>query len=295
MKILLSGGTGLIGSMLTQALQANGHVVHILSRTPRTENEFEWDLQNGTIDPDALKGVDGVIHLAGAGIADKRWTASRKKLIIDSRVQSAELLKKAIRKSGENCRFFITASGVNYYGTVTNDHIYRETDPPGNDYLGDCCKQWEDAAFTDNPAPRVVALRTGVVLSAKGGALEKLSMPIRYGIGSPLGSGKQYVPWIHIRDLVALYLKAVEDETMQGAFNAVADEHVYQTKLTKTIAAKLGRKIWLPNVPAFALRLLLGEMSSIILEGSRISNEKVIRQGFVFRFPKLKEAIEDLV
>lgn len=189
MNILITGGTGMIGQALVDALRSKGHGVRILSRSPKMSNEYAWDISSREIDPKALKDIDGVVHLAGAGIADKRWTASRTKEIIDSRVESAELLKEAMRNSGENFKFFITASGSNYYGTTTSEKIFCETDAPGDDFLGRCCSLWEQAAFEKNPAERVVALRTGVVLSSEGGALEKISLPVRWGIGAPPGNG----------------------------------------------------------------------------------------------------------
>lgn len=295
MNILITGGTGMIGQALVAALRDKGHGVRILSRSPKKPNEYAWDIAHGTIDLQAVKDIDGVVHLAGAGIADKRWTKSRKKEIIDSRVKSARLLKSAMRESGAAFRFFITASGANYYGTLTSEKIYRETDPPADDFLGRCCELWEQAAFDDNPADRVVALRTGVVLSAEGGALEKISAPVRWGVGAPLGSGGQYVPWIHLDDLVAMYVQAIEYSDMEGAYNAVADEQVNQKQLTKGIAKVYGRKLWLPHVPAFALRLVLGEMSNIILKGSRLANDKVKKQGFRFQYPQLEEALRDLI
>lgn len=297
--ILISGGTGLVGQALTKRLTERDDRVHILTRSnpgkkSAGEYHFLWDLKKGTLDPDALKGVDGIVHLAGAGIADKRWSPARKKQIIDSRVKSAELLKQGIRESGD-CRFFITASGSNYYGTKTTEKIFEEDDPAGDDFLGMCCIEWEGAAFDDNPADRVVAIRTGVVLSNGGGALEKLAAPVKWGFGAPLGSGKQYMPWIHLDDLVSVYLAAIDNSQMKGAYNAVADEHLNQKELTKAIAIALKRPLWLPNVPAFALKIALGEMSEMLLKGSRLSNKKLRDTGFKFRFSEIQPALNDLL
>ena len=246
------------------------------------------------MDISALNGVDGIIHLAGAGIADKRWTSSRKKLIVNSRVQSAELLAREMRHSDGTFDFFITASGSNYYGTKTSDQIFKETDPAGDDFLAQCCVKWEGAAFGPNPAQRSVAIRTAIVLSEKGGALEKIAAPIKYGLGAALGSGKQYTPWIHITDLVDIYVFAVENTKMSGAFNAVADEHLTQKELTHAIAAVHDRKIWLPNVPGFALRIALGELSNVLLKGSRLSNERIKQAGFQFSYSTISGALQDI-
>jgi len=300
MKVLITGATGLIGSMLCETLTARGHQVNILTRRIPEKREdhiqyFEWNIAASKIDKSAFEGVNSVVHLAGAGIADKRWTGSRKKEIVNSRVLSAELLVKSMNASGLNFDSFISASGANYYGTQTTDEIYSESDSPGVDFLADCCLQWEHAAFNNNPAKRVVTLRTGVVLAAKGGALEKIAAPVKKGIGAALGSGEQYVPWIHIDDLVELYYSAILSPMYAGSYNAVATEHLNQKELTTAIAKAYGKKIWLPNVPAFVLELALGEMSEVILEGSRLSNEKVLKNGFVFKYPGIQAALKNLI
>lgn len=298
-NILISGGTGLVGTRLCEVLSARGHEVRVLSRSPKGHQQgfkaFQWNLKNGIVDPAALDGIDGVIHLAGAGIADSRWSDARKRLIISSRVDSAELIKSALRNEGIKPHFFITASGSNYYGTQTSAHVFTETDAAGNDFLGSCCALWEGAAFNENPAARVVALRTGVVFSKTGGALEKLVPPIRFWLGAPLGSGKQYVPWIHLNDLVNMYVKAVEDSSVSGAYNAVAPQHLTQSDQTTIIASVLKKLLWLPNVPAFVLKAVLGEMSSIVLEGSRLSADKIQRAGFAFKYDTAEAALEDVL
>ena len=298
-SILISGGTGLIGSALVNELLRRGHSVRVLSRSgkgvPKGATACLWNPTEGSMDASAVEGIDGVIHLAGAGVADKRWTEERKNLIIDSRVSTAKLIKKTFREQGIKLRFFITASGSNYYGTTTTSHIFEEREPPGSDFLGACCRMWEDVAFVENGAERTVALRTGVVFARGGGALDKLVLPIKLWAGSPLGSGKQYVPWIHIDDLVAMYVKAVEDDAMQGPYNAVAPEHITQAEQTKIIANILKKPLWLPNVPAFVLKLMLGEMSSIVLQGSRLSSEKISKAGFNYQFPTAEEALRDLL
>lgn len=297
--ILITGGTGLVGQALVPRLLNAGHTVRVLSRTKRKSDEvfldfFQWDLEKGFIEADALDDLDGVVHLAGAGIADKRWTEPRKRTIIDSRVESANFIQNELQKRGQTLSFFITASGSNYYGTETKEHIYTETDPPGNDFLAHCCMLWEGAAFEGSLAQRVVAIRTAMVLSETGGALSKMAMPIKYGLGAAFGSGEQYTPWIHLNDLAAIYLWAVENE-VGGAYNAVADEHLNNTQLTGAIARAYNRKVWLPNIPGFVLRIALGSMSDILLKGSRISNARLHEAGFDLQYPTIDKALNDLI
>lgn len=294
MKILISGGSGLIGSALTKLLMANGHEVNHLSRSKSSENNiptFVWNLAKGEIDEAAFDGVEAIIHLAGAGIADERWTEKRKKIIIDSRVESANLLYRKAKELKPPLKVFISASGINYYGMKTTDKIYTEEDRPTDDFIGKCCLLWEEAADQFDDIARVVKLRTGVVLSAKGGALEKIAKPIKLGVGAPLGSGKQWVPYIHIDDLCAMYLEVLENETYEGVYNAVNGDHITNKDLTKKTAKVLGKPLWLPNVPSFVLIAALGDMSGLVLDGSRASAEKIKNQGFEFRFENLEEAL----
>lgn len=296
-KVLISGGSGLVGTALRQKLLARGYGVHILSRHPEDvegTKAFEWDVANQTIDLKAFEGVLYIIHLAGAGIADKRWTDERKKIIIDSRVQSAKLLLKGVNDSGIDLTAFISASGINYYGTKTTEKIFVETDPPSTDFIGECCVKWEAAADEFHSLARVVKLRTGVVFSPKGGALERIAQPIKLGVGAPLGSGKQYMPYIHIDDLCEMYIHAIEDEKMEGAYNACNGDHITNKELTKGIAKVLNRPLWLPNIPAFIMKMLFGEMASILLGGSRASAEKIKTEGFKFEYDNLSDTLADI-
>lgn len=298
--ILISGGTGMIGRALTDKLTSAGYQVHTLSRNPAStgiqgERQFAWNPANQYLDLTALEGVMGVIHLAGAGIADQRWTKKRRREIISSRIQTAELLKTAMRQSGAAYRFFISASGGNYYGTETVQHIYDETDPPGDDFLATCCVLWENAAFYENPAERVVVLRTAMVLSKTGGAFPRLNSPVRNGFGVVLGGGNQYSPWIHLEDLVEIYFRAVSDSNFQGAYNAIADAPITHAEMMHKMADAYNRKIWLPKIPAAFLKIGLGEMSSMLLKGSRLSNQKLRASGYRFRFPDITAAFNDLI
>ena len=288
-NVLITGGTGLVGTELTKLLKKENYNVRILTRTPDADNEFKWDIKNNYIDPKALENLDYIIHLAGAGIADERWTAKRKQVIIDSRVETANLLYRKIKEGNITLKRFISASGSNFYGAKTTQKIYEETDAAGNDFLGDVCIKWEAAAnqFENLNIP-VSILRTGIVLSEKGGALEKMLTPVI----SPLGSGNQYMSWIHINDLCKAYLACLKGE-LNGVYNTVAPEFQDSTSFSKTLAKAVGKPYLPINVPAFALKLMFGDLSVILLEGSRLSSKK-IEKGFNFEFPKLKEALVDL-
>lgn len=295
--ILISGGSGLIGTVLRKKLLSQGHEVRILSRNPSEVeggNAYRWDVHRRIIDPKALEGVTHIVHLAGAGIADKRWTDQRKVEIVSSRVDSAALLLQGVKDSGSAPDAFISASGINYYGMQTTEEIHVETDPPSDDFIGHCCVKWEAAADTFASLARVVKLRTGVVLSAKGGALDRVAKPIKLGVGAPLGTGGQYMPYIHIDDLAEMYSHAISNPQMAGAYNACNGDHITNALLTKELAEVLNKPLWLPNIPEFAIKLVFGEMAGIILRGSRASAEKIRDTGFRFRFNDIKSTLEDL-
>lgn len=296
-KILITGGSGLIGQSLTALLSDKGYEVAHLSRQgdlTKPVKAYEWDYKSDKINEDALTQCHAVIHLAGAGIADKRWTAQRKQEIIDSRVKTAELLYNGFDKIGHWPEVFISASGINYYGSVTVDHVFTEIDPPAPSFIGECCVLWEAAAQKFETHSRVAVLRTGVVLSAKGGALPKIDAPVKYGFGAALGSGQQWMPYLHLHDLCAMYLYALENGHIHGPYNATNGDGITNAQLTKAIAAALGKPLWLPNVPGFVLKLALGEMAELLLEGSRASNEKIVGEGFEFKFPHLQGALQDI-
>ncbi|MDQ1096412.1 MULTISPECIES: TIGR01777 family oxidoreductase [Chryseobacterium] len=295
--ILITGANGLIARKLSEKLSKD-YSVRFLTRKKRKEHEFEWDLKKGTVDYAAFEGISHIIHLAGANISEKRWTDERKKELISSRVDSARLLMEGVKKQNIKLKSFISASGINYYGTETTEKIYTEEDSPGKDFLSEVVVLWEHAAdeFKKNGlAERVVKLRTAVVLSEKEGALKKLMIPVEYGIGSPLGTGKQYMPWIHLDDIALMYVYAVKNESIDGAYNAVAPQHVTNAAFTKEVAEVLNRPFIMPNVPAFLLKFIFGELSAAVLEGSRASSKKIQNTGFSFRFPDLHNALEDLI
>ncbi len=294
---MITGGTGLVGTRLTELLRQRGHEVMHLSRRAQagSVSAFTWDVQKGTLDERALNDVDAVIHLAGAGVADARWTAARKKEILDSRVDSTRLLQKYLANNSR-VKTFIAASAIGYYGFTTADEWVTETTSPGRDFLADVTRQWEDAVDQlALPSRRVIKLRIGIVLSANGGALAEIAKPVRWGFGAPLGSGRQYMSWIHLDDVCAMFIHALENATLSGAYNAVAPKPATNRQVTEAIAAALRKPLWLPPVPAFVLRLALGEMALMVLAGSRISPEKIIQTGFRFTHTDLRAAVADLL
>ncbi|MCE9539208.1 MAG: TIGR01777 family oxidoreductase [Bacteroidetes bacterium] len=298
LKVLISGGTGLVGKHLSEKLRKKGYAVAVLSRTSKKDVDiptYSWDIEKKEIDQEAIETADCIIHLAGASIAEKRWTAKRKQLIIDSRVKSGQLIFDKVKENKNQLKVFISASAIGYYGAITSNKIFTETDPPANDFLGETCKQWEGIIDKfEELGIRTVKIRTGVVLSEQGGALEKMTKPIKIGIGSALGSGKQYIPWIHIDDLCGIYIKAIEDSQMRGAYNAVAPDHKSNIGFIRILARVLKKPIWLPSVPSMVLKILFGSMSAIILKGSRVSSEKIKAAGYNFLFPDLERALIDL-
>lgn len=293
--ILITGGSGLIGHALTHALRADGHTVRWLSRRANGTDRFAWDVAKGTIDARALLDVDHVVHLAGAGIADKRWSSARVKELIDSRATSARLLLNAMRDRSITPKSFISAAGIGYYGAVTSDHVFTESDPPGSDTIARISVEWERAVDEWTPLCRVVKLRTPLVLAREGGALPRLATIARWGLASPLGSGRQWMPWVHIDDLVRIYTQALFREDMSGAYNANASEQPTNKEFMRALAQAVKRPFFLPAAPAFALRMALGELSSVLLEGSRASNGKLLATGFHFDHEKLDGALRALV
>jgi len=299
MNILITGGTGMIGHRLTELLLAKGHKVSYLSRKkekmPKVE-VFQWDIQKGYIEEGALEAADYVVHLAGAGIADKRWTDERKKEIIDSRIQPIELINSYLQKNNIQLKGFISASAIGIYGGDTGDIRLDENSELGNDFLAECTKLWEIHAKKVTNTARIVNVRIGIVLSEKGGALPKLVQPIRLGFGAALGSGKQFMSWIHVDDLCEIFVKAIEDDTMQGPYNAVAPNPVTNQEMTSVAAQVLKKPLWLPNVPSFALKLVFGEMGIVVTGGNFVLNKRLSKEtDFQYKFTNIKETLNDLL
>ncbi len=293
-NILITGGSGLIGKKITGLLERKGYEVAWLSRSPEKykQKSFAWDVDKQTIDTEALQWAEGIIHLAGEGVADKRWTAERKKVILQSRTQSTLLLKGAIEKSDKKPGVFISASAVGYYGFNTGDSLMDENGKPGSDFLSQVVAAWEsEVEKIADSGIRTVMLRTGIVLDNKGGALvEILKLPVT----APLGNGQQWMSWIAIDDLARMFLFAIENKDVKGVYNAVGPNPATNAELTKAAAKKAGKMYVNIGVPGFALKIFLGEMAQMVLGGNKVSAKKIQKAGFEFRYPVLEDALEKI-
>lgn len=296
-RILITGATGMIGRKLLHTLQQAGHELSILSRKQEQipgVKVYIWDIYKKQIDTNCMSDVDCVIHLAGENIADEKWTAERKREIIDSRTLSTHLLYSAIEDTNTKLDCLISASATGYYGDC-GDEILTENDGPGLGFLAECCKEWEEAVDKGNTqGHRIVKLRTGFVLAKGEGALAAIEKQIKFFTGAPLGSGKQWVPWVHIDDIVAMYVYALENPTLSGAYNACAPFPVTNATLTAAIAAKLHRPVWPLNVPEKMLKLILGEMSELVLMSTNTSAQKLLSADFKFKYTQLDDALADI-
>jgi uncharacterized protein (TIGR01777 family) len=294
--ILLTGGTGLIGLRLTQQLLEKGYQVSHLSRSPGKDlrvKTYLWDVEKGQIDEHCIDEVDIIVHLAGAGIADKRWTNQRKKELINSRTKSIELVYSLLRNKKHQVNAVVSASAIGYYSN-RGDELLTELSPPANNFLAKCCIAWENAVDLGKEFNlRIVKFRTGVVLD-NGGALEKIAMPIKFYVGSPIGSGKQWVSWIHWKDVTDMYLYAIENENIDGVYNMVAPNPLTNAQLTKAVAKQLHKPLWMPNVPAAFLKLLMGKMSTIVLGSTKVSKKKIEDAGFRFKYPGIEPALKEI-
>jgi uncharacterized protein (TIGR01777 family) len=299
-NVLLTGGTGFIGKYLTRLLLREGYSVSILSRKYNqntTDVEyFLWDISKKHIDETAVLKADYIIHLAGEGIADKPWSAKRKKEILDSREHPIELLYAILKAKNKKIESFISASGIGIYGAIDGSEICTENTAATNDFLGSTCQKWEAAANQmETLGIRTVKIRTGLVLGRNEGFLKKIAPLFKLKLGSALGSGKQYMPWIHIDDLCNIYLNALQNSLITGAFNAAVNDKTTNKVFSNTLAKIYGYSLWLPAVPAFLIRFVLGEMAVIILTGRRVSSEKIEKTGFQFRYKNLEIALRDCI
>ncbi|RYY57085.1 MAG: TIGR01777 family protein [Chitinophagaceae bacterium] len=306
--ILITGGTGLIGAALSKELLASGHQLIILTRGTKTSLQAglryaAWDPAKGEIDLEAVLEADYIIHLAGAGVAEKRWSKKRKQEILDSRVESGKLLVKTLTTHPNKVKALVSSSAIGYYGAdpvIPNPRPFTEDDPASDDFLGKTCVAWEKSLDgldgLHGTAIRVVKFRTGIVLANEGGALREFAKPLRFGLATILGSGRQVISWIHIGDMVRLYINAVSDPSVTGVFNAVAPKPVSNKELVLKLAKLERKNSFIPiHVPSFALRLAMGEMSTEVLKSSTVSCDKLHIAGFNFLYPSIDAALENLV
>lgn len=309
-NIVITGGTGLVGKALTKLLLLQDYHVTILTRSPNKANASNtfgnqvtyaaWDVDKQTIDVKALQNTDYIIHLAGAGVVDKPWTKTYKKQIVDSRVESAKLLFNTLKKNPNKVKAIISSSAIGWYGADNNSSReigFTEEAQPAKDFLGETCKLWEDCIQPfETLGIRHACIRTGIVLSKKGGALAEFKKPIYAGIAGILGSGKQMVSWIHIDDLCQIFYYALENENIKGSFNAVAPKPVNNSTLTTELAKAMRGKWFITmSVPAFVLKIMMGERSEEVLKSCTVSAKKIGVFGFKFKYPLIKEAVDNLV
>jgi len=300
MKILITGATGLVGKLLVKQLLSEGHQINFLTTRKEAVDSlpnckgFYWSLKNYTIDITCINGVDKIIHLAGASVA-KRWTKKFRKEIIDSRVITAQLLFKTLKENNHSVNQIVSASAIGIYKHSYDSNYKEEATAFSNGFLGQVVQQWEQAANVFSTLNiNVTKVRIGVVLANNGGALQKMAQPISLGIGAPLASGKQYMSWIHIKDLTQLIVSLIENNNV-GVFNAVAPNPVTNSVLTKAIAKQLNKPFFLPNIPKVLLQLLLGEMHEMVCDSQKVSSLKIESTGFVFQFKTLENALMDLL
>jgi uncharacterized protein len=297
-SVLITGGSGLLGSALTDLLLQRGYQVSHLGRKPSGGKikSFRWSVEEKYVDPAALSGIDAIIHLAGASVAEKRWTEKRKKEILESRTKSGELLFETLRDTPNTVKVVLSASAIGYYGLSTSDEWCTEDRGPGRDFLAAVTTAWESSTKAiGGLGKRLAMFRIGVVLSDKGGALMEMAAPVKWGVGAPLASGKQWVSWVHVDDMCRMLLFALENEGMQGIYNAVAPNPVTNRALNGAIAKALHRPLLMPSVPSFVLKIILGDMYEIVVNGARVSCDKIKGKGFEFVQEDAVDAIENLL
>jgi uncharacterized protein (TIGR01777 family) len=301
--VLITGGTGLLGRALTRVLTGKGYQVIIVSRKAARNNMkgegpvsfATWDVQKKIMDLTALQQADYIIHLAGAGVMDKKWTVGYKEEIISSRVNSASLLVKSLGQYPNKVKAVISASAIGWY--TDRDTLHTEEEPADDSFLGSTCRLWEaSVAPATVLGKRVVQLRIGIVLSAAGGALKEFMQPLKFGVAAILGNGKQIISWIHIDDLCRMFLYAIENGNMTGVYNAVAPNPVSNQVLTLALAKKMKGKFYLPvHVPSFLLKIMLGSRSIEILKSTAVSAKKIEATGFDFQFNNIDAALDAIL
>ncbi len=303
--VLITGGTGLIGKAITAHLISKGCQVIVLTRQLPKEKSVTsniqyalWDIKKQTIDTNALQKADHLIHLAGAGVVDKKWTPAYKKDILESRTESSKLIIHALKNNPNKIKTIVSASAIGWYGkdNFKEAKAFVETDGAAPDFLGETCQLWEQSITpVEALNKRLVKLRTGIVLSNDGGALAAFKKPVKFGIAGILGSGKQVISWIHIDDLCRMYISAIENEKLSGCYNAVAPEPVTNKTLTIKLAEKMKGKFYIPlQVPSLVLKIMLGDRSMEVLKSTTVSCVKIKQTGFAFLYPTIDIALQQL-
>lgn len=304
--ILITGGTGLVGTRLTEILITAHHEVIVLTRTPGNHRSSHgvhfalWDIGKQYIDPDAIAKADHIIHLAGAGVIDKRWSKNRKQEILESRTRSSALIVKALQEIPNHVRTVASASAIGWYGPDTEQsrqHGFTEEAPADDHFLGETCRLWEESIRpVELLGKKLVIFRSGIVLSPHGGALEAFRKPLRTGIAAILGNGRQVISWIHIDDLCQMYITALDNNAWHGVYNAVAPHPITNRELTLTLARKIRGRYFLPvHIPAFLLKIVMGEMSVEVLKSTTVSSGKIQSSGFEFTCSNISEALRQSV
>jgi|TARA_B100000315_G_scaffold106157_1_gene97343 hypothetical protein len=302
MKVLVTGATGFIGKELLKHLSFEGYEINILTRNPKQERSklvvpcsvYHWNPEKESPDIKSLKGVKAVIHLAGENIANGRWTQKRKANIKNSRILSTQRLVEAIGKLEHKPDVLVSASGIGFYGGSGNK-LLKEDIPPGTCYLAKVCKDWEEEVKKVQEFDvRAVSIRTGMVLGDEGGAIGKMLLPFRMGLGGRLGNGNQWMSWIHLIDLARMYIHAIKSPSIKGAYNAVSPNPISNSEFTNTLGKLLNRPTLLP-IPSFVLRLLFGDMAQVLLASQKVSPEKILATGFLFKYESLNSALTQIV
>jgi len=303
-NVLITGGTGLVGSELVKNLVSKGYHITVLTRNEKQHfstsdvTYSKWDFRKDIIDQTVLEKADAIIHLAGAGVMDKRWTKAYQKEIVDSRTESIKYLLQKLKQCNHQVKTLVSASAIGWYGADLKEHYaFTEEDSYDNHFLGTTCKLWEESAeLAENMGIRVCKLRLGIVLSEKGGALPELMKPVKMGITAILGSGKQMVSWIHIEDLCRMFIYALENEKLSGSFNAVAPQPTSHKNLMFSIARIMKRSFWIPIfVPSIILKCILGKRSIELLKSTTVSSKKISAEGFTFLYPEVGQALKKML
>jgi uncharacterized protein (TIGR01777 family) len=287
--ILIAGGTGFIGTRLTKFLRELGYTVYILSRKPKRKDQIYWNAHNRKIEGKFLNEIEIIINLAGAGIADKKWTSKRKEEILKSRTDTIDYLFLSI-KNFPKLERFITVSGIDCYGFDQGDKVMTEHDPYGTNFISNVVQQWEKAAHQFDERYKTAILRLPIVFDSDKGALPKMASPIKKWLGAPIGSGKQPMNWVHINDLTSIFQRVIEKD-LTGTYNVVGGTNTNE-EFTKMLAQVLKKPLFLPNVPEFVMKIILGELSELLLNGNYVSGQKLKETGFNYRYTDLRSALE---